>query len=171
MNSVVVFGERLLEQVGPQAVELSKALTNQAEEFGVGLLLRAALDDHRWQFVLLTRRKLDFHQFVTRFFEIQAGHDGQVNGSAQIDKVGVGLILDFNSTILLDFFVVRAVFIGTTTFVLVVAAFPENFGLQSLVGLFVLLVVCVELENIQAVFHTDVAIQVELVGDLILLFH
>jgi len=51
---------------------------------------------------------LDFHQFVACFFEVETGHDGQVDGSSEIDKVCVGLVLDFHGAFLLGFFIVSA---------------------------------------------------------------
>jgi hypothetical protein len=48
MDSIVVLGKRLFEQIRPQSVKLGEALPDQPEEFGICLFLRAALDDHRW---------------------------------------------------------------------------------------------------------------------------
>lgn len=105
MNGIVIFGKRLLEEIGPEAVELCKALTNKPKELGVGLLLRAAFHQHRWQFVLLARRQVDLHELVNRFLEVQARLNRQVDGLAQIDKIGVRLILDFHLLLLLISFV------------------------------------------------------------------
>ncbi len=46
MNGVVVLCKGLLEEVSPQAVELGESFAHEAKEFGIGLLLRTALDDH-----------------------------------------------------------------------------------------------------------------------------
>jgi hypothetical protein len=47
MNGVVVLCKCLLEEVGPQAVEFGESFAHEAKEFGIGFLLRTALDDHR----------------------------------------------------------------------------------------------------------------------------
>lgn len=106
MYGVVVFGECLLEEVGPQSVQLGESLSHEPKEFRVCLLLRTAFDDHLWQLVLFPGWQLYFHQLVARLFKVQAGHDGKINSPAQIDKVGVRLVFDLDSTIFLSFFVI-----------------------------------------------------------------
>lgn len=69
--SIVVFGERLLEKVCPQAIEFGESLTNQTKELGVCLFLRTTLNDHGWQLVFLSCWQLNLHQFVACFLEIQ----------------------------------------------------------------------------------------------------
>lgn len=46
MDGVVVLAEGFLKKLGPKAIEFREAFANEAEEFGVGPLLRAAFDDH-----------------------------------------------------------------------------------------------------------------------------
>lgn len=46
VNSLVVLGKGLFEEIAPQAVDLGKSLANHAEELGVSLFLRATLDNH-----------------------------------------------------------------------------------------------------------------------------
>lgn len=47
VDRIVVFCEGLLEEVGPESVDLSKPLTDETVELRVGLFLRATLNDHR----------------------------------------------------------------------------------------------------------------------------
>ena len=75
MDRFEVLDEGLLEEVGPQPVDLGKALADEAEELGVRLLLTAALHNHGWQLVLLTDRQVDLHQLVDRFFGVQGALD------------------------------------------------------------------------------------------------
>jgi hypothetical protein len=96
VNSVVVFGECGLEQVRPEAVNLSKPLSNQTIELGVCPFLGATLDDHRRQFRLHAGREIDLHQLVTAFFKVDTRHDCQVNRPTEIDEVSVGLVLDIH---------------------------------------------------------------------------
>jgi hypothetical protein len=56
----------------------------------------------------LASRELDLHQFVACFFEVETGHDGQIDGSSEVDKVRVRLVLDFHGALLLGFLVVSA---------------------------------------------------------------
>jgi hypothetical protein len=96
VDGIVVFGKRSLEQVRPEPVDLCESLSDQTVKLGVCPFLGAALDDHRRQFWLQTGRQVDLHQFVTAFFEVDAGHDRQVDRPAQIDQVGVALVLDIH---------------------------------------------------------------------------
>ncbi len=52
MDGLVILDERLLEQVGPESIDLGEALAEQAEEFGICLFLAATFNDHRREFVL-----------------------------------------------------------------------------------------------------------------------
>lgn len=46
VNSVVVLGEHLFEEVSPKPVKFAETLANQAEELVVCPLLTATFDDH-----------------------------------------------------------------------------------------------------------------------------
>lgn len=46
MNGIVILGERGLEEITPETVELCKPLSDQTIELRVGAFLRTALDDH-----------------------------------------------------------------------------------------------------------------------------
>lgn len=70
MNRLIVLGKRLLEQVGPEAIQLGEPLADQAVELGIRPLLRAALNHHGWQLRLSAGWKIDLHQLVAAFFEI-----------------------------------------------------------------------------------------------------
>jgi hypothetical protein len=99
VDRVIVFSERCFKQVGPEPVDLCKALADKTIELGVRSLLRAAFDNHGRQLGLLSRRQIDLHELVAALFEINAGHDGQVDGSPQIDEIGVRLVFDIHLSI------------------------------------------------------------------------
>lgn len=172
MDRLVVLDKGLLEEVAPQPVDLGKALTNQAKELGVCLLLRATLDNHRRQLGLLADGEVNLHQFVNRFLWVGARHDGEIDGPPQVDQVGVGLVLDFHGFRLFVFFV-----LGTLILVLVlvalfvIAGLAQNLRLEPLVGLFMLLPLRVILEDVEPVLHVNLAVKLHLVCDLVLLLH
>lgn len=73
------------------------------------------------------------------FLGVGAGHNGEVNRPAQVDQVGIGLILDLHG---LGLFIL--LFLGRTVvlvivIILVIASFAQDLGLELLVRLFVLL--------------------------------
>jgi len=105
MNGFVVLGKSLLKEVTPKPIDFSEALANHAEELCICLFLRTTLDDHRGEFRLLAGRKVDLHQLVDSFLRVGTGHNGEVDGPAEVDQVGIGLILDFHSLLLLILFV------------------------------------------------------------------
>lgn len=107
MDSLVVGDEALFKKVGPHAVQLAEALANHAVEFLVRPFLAGTLDNHGCEFVLEPLWEVDAHELVTTFFETTAALDGEVDGSAQVDEVGVGLILDVQLLLLLVLLVVR----------------------------------------------------------------
>jgi hypothetical protein len=97
VNGVVVLGKRLLEQIGPQSIDLGESLTDQSVELGVRPLLRATLDDHGWKLSLQSLGEIDFHQFVAAFFKVDAGHDRQVDCPSKIDQIRVALVFDIHA--------------------------------------------------------------------------
>jgi hypothetical protein len=52
MDRFVIVSKRLLERIGPHAVELAESLSDQSVELGVRSFLRTTLDDHVTQFNL-----------------------------------------------------------------------------------------------------------------------
>lgn len=61
--------------------------------------------------MLQSRGQFYAQQLVGAFLKASGGHDGEVNGSAQVDQIGIGLILD------LDLFVGFIVFVFAATHV------------------------------------------------------
>lgn len=137
VNGIIVFRKGLLEQVGPETVELRKPLSDQAIELGIRPFLRATFDNHGRQLRLLARRKRNLHQLVATFFKIHTRHDRQVDRPPKIDQIRVALIFDVHEPLFLIFGLLRA--LVRLVFVLVLASFSENFRLQFLVRLLVLL--------------------------------
>lgn len=41
-------------------------------------------------------RQVDLHQLVATFFEINAGHDCEVDCSSKVDQISITLILDIH---------------------------------------------------------------------------
>lgn len=96
VDGVVVLGKGLLKQVAPQSVDFGEPLANHAKKLGVRLFLRTTLDNHGRQLGFLAGRKVDLHELVDGFFGISARHDGEIDGPAQVDQVGIRLILDLH---------------------------------------------------------------------------
>jgi hypothetical protein len=121
--------------------------------------------------VLQSRGQVDAQQLVGTFLEASRRHDGEINGSAQVDQIGVGRVLDF------DLFVGFVVFVFATAnirivFIVLVAAISlsEDFSPKLLVGLLVRFPVRVEFEDVEAILNLDLVVQSSVVGNLILLF-
>jgi hypothetical protein len=72
------------------------------------------------------------------FLGISTGHDGQVDGPAQVDQVSIGLILDLHGFRLLILLILGGALVFVLVIILVVAAFAENLSLELLVRIFVL---------------------------------
>ena len=158
VDGVVVFGEGGFEELGPEPVELCEALADEAVEFGIGTFLGAAFDDHGGKFGFLPWWEVDFHEFVTAFFEVDAGHDGEVDGSSKIDKISVALVLDFHLPFFFGFFVVRTILVVVFVIIVTPGCFSQNLGFQFLIGLFMLLPLRIELKNIETILNFDIII-------------
>jgi hypothetical protein len=131
MYGVIVLGEGLLEQIAPEAVNLGKTLSNEAKELCVRLFLRTALDNHGGEFRFLTGGEVDLHELVHCLFRVGTGHDCEVDCSSEIDKVHIGLVLDFHCLCLLVFCLVLGALIAPVivAVVIVVAALAKDLGL------------------------------------------
>lgn len=107
------------------------------------------------------------------FFEIQTRHDCQINRTPKVDKIGIGLVLDFHRTFLFGFFFVRTIFRATLIFIILfVASFTQDFSLEFSVCFFILLPFGVKFENIQRVLNLNVFVgYVDVMGNLILFFN
>lgn len=128
VNSIVVIGERGLEQVSPEAVNLGKPLSNQTIELGVCPFLGATLNDHGRQFRLHTSREVDFHQLVTAFFKVDTRHDCQIDRPTKVDQVSVGLVLNIHLLFLGIGFVLGTLILILVIFILV-TVLAKNLGL------------------------------------------
>lgn len=138
MDGFIVLGESLLKEVAPQSINFSEALANHAKEFGVCLFLRATLHNHGGKLRLLPCRKVDLHQLVDSFLRVGAGHDGEVNGPAQVDKVGIGLIFDLHGLCFLILLVFGGTFVFVFVVIFIVAALAQDLSPKLLVCLFML---------------------------------
>lgn len=166
MNGVVVACEGLLKLIGPEAVDLSKPLANEAVELLIRLILGATFDDHRRKFVFQTWRQLNFHQLVTAFLGVDAGHDRQVYGPPQIHQVGITLVLNFHSLLRLLFLVILAI-IALVLVILIVASLSKNLRPKNLVLFLVPFPIRIELEDVQTILNINVVIQSDCMGDLV----
>jgi hypothetical protein len=174
MDGVVVLGEHVLEQFPPKPVELAEALANQPKELVVSAFLAAALDDHARQLVFTASRKIDAHELVTSFLEAAGRHDCQVDGTAQIDKVRVRLILDLHRLFSIIFASIRVacVVILVPIFLILTARFlTQDLSLKFPVHFFVRFPLRVELEDVRPLFGVQCILQTGRMCDLIFLFH
>lgn len=107
------------------------------------------------------------------FFEATGRHDGQIDCTAKVDKVGVGLVLDLHVLLLGLFFIVTAADVGIVVVIVIVVAtvrLAENLSLELTVSALVCLPVRVKLEDVQTILDINLIIQARVVGDLVLLF-
>lgn len=150
VNGVVVFGESFLEEFLPHTVEFAETLADETKELVISTFLGATLDDHGRHLVFQTRRKVDAQKLVGTFFETSRRHDGQVDGTAQIDEVGVGCVLDLYILFLDLFFIVTARHVGVAIFIFLVTTFSlaQNLGLELFICFFVYFPFGVKLENV-----------------------
>jgi hypothetical protein len=108
---------------------------------------------------------------VGTFFEASRGHDGEVNGSAQVDQIGVGLILDLDLFVGFIVFVFAAADFRIVVVVLVTSiSFTEDLSPKLLVSLLVRFPVRVEFENVKAILNLNLVVQSSVMSNLILLF-
>lgn len=100
-------------------------------------------------------------------------HDGQVYGTAEIDEIGVGGILDLRFSLLGLLFIVgtRDIRVIVVVFVVAPFGFSQNLSLEFLVSLFVSLPIRIKLENVQTILNLKLVVQSRIVGDLILLLY
>lgn len=108
---------------------------------------------------------------MSTFLEASRGHDGEVNGSAQVDQIGVGLILDLDLFVGFIVFVFAAADVRIVFVVLVTSiSFTEDLSPKLLVSLLVGFPVRVEFENVKAILNLNLIVQSSVVSNLILLF-
>jgi hypothetical protein len=171
MDRFVVFGKSLLEEITPKPVDLCETLADEAEELCVSFLLGATFDNHRRELGLLSSGEVDLHELVHGFLRVGTGHDRKVDGSAEIDEIGVGLILDFDSLCLLFLLIGTVVIVIIVVVLVVVAALSKNLRFELLVRLLVLLPLWVELEDVQPILDIELAHQLHPVCDLVFFLH
>lgn len=104
------------------------------------------------------------------FLEATGRHYGQINGAAQVDEVGIRLIFDFQLPFFLFIVIILAAIIRTTFIFFTLVTFAKDFGLEFLVGFFILLIVGVKFEDVEPILYIDLVVQTRIVRDLIVLF-
>lgn len=114
--------------------------------------------------------EIDLHELVAALLEIDAGHDSKVDGSPQVDQIGVCLVLDIHLPV---FFILRFLFrtVIRPVFFLVIASFSKNLSLELLVSFLVFLPLRIELEDVQPILDLDFVVKTSTMRDLICLFH
>lgn len=65
MNGIIILAEGVFEEVGPHAVDLGESLADEAVEFSIGALLRAALHHHGAEFGLHSRGKGNLAAYIS----------------------------------------------------------------------------------------------------------
>jgi hypothetical protein len=169
MDCVVILGEGGFEKIRPETVDFRKSFSNKAVEFRVCSLLGTTFNDHRGEFWLQARRQRDLHEFVATFFKVDTGHDSQVDCSPEIDEICIALILDLHLSFFL-LFLVRTL-IGFVLVFFIIGTLAKNFGLELLVGLFVLLPLRIEFEDIETILSINFIIETDTMGNLIFLLN
>lgn len=176
MNGVVVVAKALFEVFGPFPMQFAEAFSHVAVEFAVGAFLGATLDDHVAQLDILAFGDLELEQLVNALFEIERGHDGQVDGPTQVDEVGLGSIVDLELTlgVIRAFTVVRArprlaVCVGTA--IIAVFVFAQDLCFDRSITLLVLEKLGVGLKDVQALLDVELIVQADSVGNLIILLN
>ena len=86
--------ERRLERVLPPLVQEAEPSGDEAVVPKEGPLLGAALDDHVDKLHLPARGNVHFRELVSALLERRRGHDGEVDGAAEVDEVLLGQVLD-----------------------------------------------------------------------------
>lgn len=108
---------------------------------------------------------------MSTFLKASRRHDGEIDGTAQVDQVCVGLILDLQLLVLFVVLVFAAADIRCILVVVIAfIGFSKNLGSELLVGLLVGFPIRVKLENIETVVDLDLVIKTGIVGNLIFLF-
>lgn len=106
MYCFIVFGKRGFEKISPEAVKFGESLSDEPIEFRVSAFLGTAFHDHGRELRLLAGRQIDLHEFVATLLKINAGHDREVDGSAEVDQVSVALVFNIHLTVFLVLLVV-----------------------------------------------------------------
>jgi len=196
MDRAVLLRKSVHESVAPSiVVEETKACRNQTVVPQKRAFLRAALNQHVDQLLLAAVGDVDASQFVSTLFKGRAGHDGQVDSTAEMNEIGVGEILDdlrcfgswnhglflycFFCLLLVSVFVFlllvfrRRIIIIVTVFFVAATADTQNLGANLAPLLFVFRVVGIDPKGIQLRFLLQVfVVQTNLVKrNLIVLFH
>ena len=83
-----------LEWLDVDLIDSTQPLSHESEEFLVGPLLGAAIHHHVTQLGLVSGLEVELDQLVDRLLKVQAGLDGQVDGTPERDHVGLGLVND-----------------------------------------------------------------------------
>lgn len=174
MDGVVVRAEAVFKVDRPHRVELGQSLAHEAVEFVVAPLLRATLNHHVAQLALVPLWHLHLEQLVHRLLKVERGHDGDVDRSAQIDQVGLGLVVDVEGTVGGDasvdiVFILVLVALLTSATALLAVTVAEDLPLDLLVLVLVLGEFWVHLEHVEAVLYDEVVVQTETVGDEVVL--
>jgi hypothetical protein len=170
VDGIVSSAKQLLKQVCPKPVDFGKSFSYQAVKFLKGVALRTTLHNHARQLGLHAGGQLQLHQLVACFFGVNAALYREIDGSPQIDQVGVALILDFQRALLLLILilgtlvlVVVLVFLGST-------ALTQDFSFQVLVQLFGFFKVCIIFEYVEAVECFEFSIKIHTMCYHVLLF-
>ena len=90
----VLLGKRRLVRVLVLAAKHAQPLRQQAVQLQVRPLLAAALNHHVGELGLVPRWQIEAQQLVCRFLVGQRGHDGQIHGAAESNKVCASHVLN-----------------------------------------------------------------------------
>lgn len=109
---------------------------------------------------------------MSTFLEATRRHNGEVDCTAQVDQVGVGLVLDLDLFVRLIVFILAAADIRIILIIFIASvSFAKDLSPKLLVSLLVCFPICVEFENVETILNLDLIVQAGIVGNLILLFY
>ena len=177
MDGGILLHEHLVKELRVHLVDETEPLREQAVIPQVRALLRATLREHRADFHLLSGLQMNLHQLVTSLFKVQGRHDGEINGTTQIDQVRLGLILNLLSHRLLcnslrPIFAFAFVFAVAVIIILFLRrGLAQDLFLDLRVLPLALLVLRVDFENIQSWLSLKFVVHRNLMHDLVFLLH
>ena len=177
MDGGVLLHEHLVKELRVHLVDETEPLREQAVIPQVRALLRATLREHRADLHLLSGLQMNLHQLVTSLFKVQGRHDGEINGTTQIDQVCLGLILNLLSHRLLGnslrpIFAFAVVFAVAVIIILFLRrGLAQDLFLDLRVLPLALLVLRVDFENIQSCLRLKFVVHRKLMHDLVFLLH
>lgn len=97
MDSCILCDKCVQKGVSPAIIEQTESCSNQSIIAKKGPLLRATLNNHVDKLFFTSLGNINLGKFVGAFLKGRTRHDGQVNGSTQVDEIGFRHVLNRDS--------------------------------------------------------------------------